>query len=98
MSAVKNGTRKHSVIVCAFIFALLCFFVTTLISLGVKVSAQKRVNAELMSQYNLQLDENADLEAYIGNSGVAEYIERIAREQYGYAKPEERVYFDSEVS
>ena len=27
-----------------------------------------------------------------------EYLERIAREQYGYAKPEERVYYDSTAS
>ena len=26
-----------------------------------------------------------------------EYIEKIAREQYGYAKPDERVYYDSSV-
>ena len=51
-----------------------------------------------MSQYNQQLDENADLEAYIESGDEADYIERIAREQYGYAKPEERVYYDSAVS
>lgn len=98
MSAVKNTTQKHSVIICTFIFALICFFIATLISLGVKVSAQKQINAELMSQYNQKLDENSDLEAYIESGDEADYIERIAREKYGYAKPEERVYFDSEVS
>lgn len=98
MTAVKNITQKHSVIIYTFIFALLCFFVATLISLGVKVSAQKQVNAELVSQYNQKLEENADLEAYIESGEESDYIERIAREKYGYAKPEERVYFDSEVS
>lgn len=98
MAAVKTRTRKHSVIVYTFVFALVCFFVATLLSLCFKVSAQKKINAELVSQYNQQLDENADLEAYIESGDEADYIERIAREQYGYAKPEERVYYDSAVS
>lgn len=97
MAAVKVKNRKHSVILAVLFCALVCYFVATLISLQTKVRAQENAVAELSSQYQQQLEDNAALSAVIENGGEAEYIERIAREQYGYAKPEERVYYDSSV-
>lgn len=97
MATVKVKNRKHSVILAVLFCALVCYFVATLISLQTKVRAQENAVAELSSQYQQQLEDNAALNAVIENGGEAEYIERIAREQYGYAKPEERVYYDSSV-
>lgn len=97
MAAVKVKNRKHSVILAVLFCALVCYFVATLISLQTKVRAQENAVAELSNQYQQQLEDNAALNAVIENGGEAEYIERIAREQYGYAKPEERVYYDSSV-
>ncbi len=97
MAAVKVKNRKHSVILAVLFCALVCYFVATLISLQSKVRAQENAVAELSCQYQQQLEDNAALNAVIENGGEADYIERIAREQYGYAKPEERVYYDSSV-
>ncbi len=97
MAAVKVKNRKHSVILAVLFCALVCYFVATLISLQSKVRAQENAVAELSNQYEHQLADNAALNAVIENGGEADYIERIAREQYGYAKPEERVYYDSSV-
>lgn len=97
MAAVKVKNRKHSVILAVLFCALVCYFVATLISLQSKVRAQENSVAELSAQYEQQLADNAALNAVIENGGEADYIERIAREQYGYAKPEERVYYDSSV-
>ena len=41
------------------------------------------------------LEENAELEERIKSGDEEENIDRIAREDYGYAMPEERVYYDS---
>lgn len=97
MAAVKVKNRKHSVILAVLFCALVCYFVATLISLQSKVRAQENAVAELSNQYEQQLADNAALNAVIENGGEADYIERIAREQYDYAKPEERVYYDSSV-
>ncbi len=97
MAAVKVKNRKHSVILAVLFCALVCYFVATLISLQTKVRAQENAVAELSIQYEQQLADNAALNEVIENGGEADYIERIAREQYGYAKPEERVYYDSSV-
>ena len=96
--AVKNQkNRKHSVILTVLFAALVCYFVATLISLQTKVRAQENFVEDLQSQYQQQVDENAELQLIIDNGNESDYIERIARENYGYAKPEERVYYDSSV-
>ena len=81
MTAKKVKNRKHSVILAVLFAALVCYFVATLISLQSKVRAEENALAELE-----MIIENGDEDAY---------IEKIAREQYGYAMPDERVYYDS---
>ncbi len=98
MAAIKIKNRKHSIILAVLFCALVCYFVATLISLQSKVRAQENTVSDLKAQYQQQLDENSELEMIIEDGDEADYIERIAREQYGYAKPEERVYYDSSVS
>ncbi len=97
MAAVKTKNRKHSIILTVLFAALVCYFAATFISLQAKVRAQENAVEDLQAQYQQQLDENAELQLIIENGNESDYIERIAREQYGYAKPEERVYYDSSV-
>ena len=92
---MKN--RKHSVILAVLFSALVCYFVATLISLQVQVRAQENSVENLKEQYQQQLDENAELQRLIEEGNESDYIEKIAREQYGYAKPDERIYYDSSV-
>ena len=98
MAAIKMKKRKHSIILAVLFCALVCYFVATLISLQVKVKAQENSVAERKTQYQQQLDDNAELQMILDGGNQEEYLERIAREQYGYAKPEERVYYDSTAS
>ena len=98
MAATKMKNRKHSIILGVLFCALVCYFVATLISLQTKVNAEERSLDNLKESYQQQLDENAELEMIIENGNEADYIEKVAREQYGYAKPDERVYYDSSAS
>ena len=98
MTAIKTKNRKHSIILAVLLCALVCYFVATLISLQSKVNAAEETDSELSSQCDRIEDENKSLKEIIANGNEADYIERIAREQYGYAKPEERVYYDSALS
>ncbi len=96
--AVKNlKNRKHSIILAVLFCALVCYFVATLISLQMQVRAQENNVESLKAEYQQQLDENAELKHLIEEGNESDYIEKIAREQYGYAKPDERVYYDSSV-
>lgn len=98
MAVKKIKNRKHSIILAVLFCALVCYFVATLISLQMQVRAQENNIEGLKNQYQQQIDENAELQQLIEEGNESDYIEKIAREQYGYAKPDERVYYDSSVN
>lgn len=98
MTAKKTKNRKHSIILAVLFITLVCYFVATLISLQVKVRAEEKVVEDLNAAYQQQIEDNEELEEVIENGDEDAYIEKIAREQYGYAMPEERVYYDSTAS
>lgn len=98
MAVKKVKTKKHSVILAVLFCALVCYFVATFISLQTKVRAQEREVAELKKTYQQQIDDNAELQMIIDSGDEAAYIEKIAREQYGYVMPDERIYYDSTAS
>ncbi|MBR3817700.1 MAG: septum formation initiator family protein [Clostridia bacterium] len=97
MAVKNNQKRKHSVILWACFFVLVCYFVATIFSLQMQVRAQENTRDDLEAQYNQQVEDNKELERLIEEGNESDYIEKIAREQYGYAKPDERVYYDSSV-
>ncbi len=98
MAATKRKRRKNSVILGVLFFAVVCYFVAILISLRTTVSAEEKSLEDLKTSYQQQLNENAELEMIIENGNESDYLEKVAREQYGYAKPDERVYYDSSAS
>lgn len=95
MAVAKNKEKKRSIILIVLLCALVVYFVATLISIQSKVRAQQNVNESLSATYQQKLEENAELEERIENGNEEENIDRIAREEYGYALPDERVYYDS---
>ncbi len=97
MAVAKIKEKKRSIILIVLLCALVCYFVATLISLQSQVRAQEKNVDNLKNQYQQQLDDNSELQRLIEEGNESEYIEKIAREQYGYAKPDERVYYDSSV-
>ncbi len=98
MTVKNTKNRKHSIILAVLFCALVCYFVATLISLQAKVKAEENQIADLQRTYQQQVDDNAELKMIIESGDEGAYIEKIAREQYGYAMPEERVYYDSTAS
>ena len=97
MAVKKIKNRKHSIILAVLFCALVCYFVATLIRLQMQVHAQETIVEDIKSQHQQQVDENNELKQLIAEGNESDYIEKIAREQYGYAKPDERVYYDSSV-
>lgn len=87
--------RKPNLILTALFCALVCYFIATLISLRSQIKAEEKNIENLNNAYQQQVDDNAELQIIIDNSDDAAYVERVAREQYGYAKPGERIYYDS---
>lgn len=98
MTAKRVKNKNISIVLTVLFFALVIYFVATLINNNAKVKAQETQINELKQTYQQQLEENENLKEQIENGDEAEIIERIAREEYDYANSDERVYYDSAVS
>ena len=87
--------RKHSVLL--FLFALL--FVSVIMAGCIvnftKVAADNREMAEISQEIEKAQAKNEELKHFLKDENHDEYFEKIAREEFGYAKPGERVFFDS---
>ncbi len=68
--------------------------------LGLFVSGRMQVNTkqkelvEIQTKIEQQDETNAELQEIMDAGDQDAYIERIAREKLGYAKPEERIFID----
>lgn len=98
MTAKRIKNKKTSIILSVLFFALVIYFVATLISNNSAVKAEEANINELKQTYQQQVAENEALEERLENGNEAEIIERIAREKYDYADSDERVYYDSALS
>lgn len=98
MTAKRIKNKKTSIILSVLFFALVIYFVATLISNNSAVKAEEANINELKQTYQQQVAENEALEERLENGNEAEIIERIAREKYDYADSDERVYYDSTLS
>lgn len=96
MKAETIKKRKYSVLLTALLLLLVIYFVATLIGLRSDIKAQAAENERLSEQIEAQSAENDELEALITSEDKDAYIERRAREDYDYADPNERVYYDTD--
>lgn len=60
----------------------------------IQVNAKQRELAALETALEQQTQTNAELERMMESGDQDAYIERIAREKLGYARPDERIFVD----
>lgn len=59
-------------------------------------AAENRAKTEALNKECVEVaTENDKLEHFLEDENHDEYYEKIAREQYGYARPGERIFYDS---
>ncbi len=64
-----------------------------------RTKAEQENKIESLSQTVKDIEEdNSRIQETINNGENESYIERVAREDYNYVRPEERVYYDSDAS
>lgn len=76
----------------------LIYFIATLITQQLSISQQNRRIEELQSRVSEAQQQAESLKTEVDNLNNPEYIERIAREQLGLVRPNERVFIDSNKS
>lgn len=98
---VEKESRKSGRTTSYFINFLLIAVVLILLfncfSIFRKMSIKKSKFNELKAQYEQALIQKNEYEYLLDEDNQLEYIERIAREKYGYVSPYERAFYDSSL-
>lgn len=95
----QKKERKHSFIVSFSIVALCAYFAISLITIHKDINNTKKEIAEVQQSYNQQVAENEKIKDYVDSGEIdKEYVEKIARDELGYVKSGERVYYDISVN
>ena len=96
MAGKKSGKskRKHSFILTVCFISLAIVFVISLISIKKEIDSRKEEVNQLQSKCDEENEVNKELQSIVDSGDKDEYIEKVAREKYGYIKPGDRVYQD----
>ncbi|MBD8960806.1 MAG: septum formation initiator family protein [Ruminococcaceae bacterium] len=94
----EKKKRKRSFIVSFCIIALCAYFAISLITIHRNIKETKAEIADVKASYNEQVAENNRIKKRIGGGEIDEYVEKVARDELGYVKPGEHVYYDVSVN
>lgn len=96
-TAVKNRRGKFlfKLLIRATIVLALIGCTASIISLQSSIAERKAELAALHSQTEAYEAENEDLERILNNGDIDTYMERLAREEYGYAYGDEYRFYDT---
>ena len=81
--------------------AILCIIIIIMFAFAVgkrlKIKRTQEEEISSLKQSITQIEEqNSKIQETIDNGEDESYIESVARDDYNYVKPEERVYYDSD--
>ena len=91
----RKINRKHSVLLILVILAFVGVIVAGCIMNYAHAANNNKEIADLSKQVEAARIENETLEHFLKDDNHDEYYEKKAREEYDYAKPGERVFYDS---
>lgn len=70
------------------------YLVVTLVNGQMQVAEKQQELSELNALMERQAEQNAELERLMESGDEDAYVERVAREKLGHARPDERVFVD----
>ncbi len=91
------GKRKMSLSAVALrvgLAGLLLYLVVSLVYVQIDIVSKRQQLDNLTQQVAVQQAQNQELQRTLDVDDEAAYMERVAREKLGYAKPDERLYVD----
>lgn len=98
----KNATKqsgriksKHSVLLLLLILAFVGVIAVGCIMNYAQAANNNKQVTKLQGEVSQLQQENEELQHFLEDKNHDEYYEKIAREEYNYAKPGERVFYDS---
>ncbi len=92
MAKKKQGFR--GLLIKLALAAVAVYLAAGFVGGQIQLAAKQNELAALSQQVAAQTQENRELERMMEEDDGAAYVERMAREKLGYAKPNERVFVD----
>jgi len=93
MREIKTTKYKGSILLRFAIFAFAAVFVFSLINQQIEISKKLDSLEVIQKEIKIQEIKNDDIRYSLENENdMEEYIEKIARKEYDYVKPGERVF------
>ncbi len=93
----RKTKKKHSIVSSFFKLAVLCVVVWvgfSLVSLQIELADKQKTLKKLEEQKEILMISNAEKKEMIEKSDQNEFVERIAREYFNFAYPDEQIYID----
>ena len=94
----NNGKQSRGIsrLVVAVVLIFAAISVINLVGVAVKASQKNDEIAQLKLEIEQQQQDIDEVNYLVQDGNELEYIERIAREKYGYAAPGERAFYVSD--
>ena len=90
----KKKKRSISVLIVIACIALTGYFLYTIVSLNASIQQWKARENELVQKNEDQKKKGEGLKDEIDSIGTNEFIEKHARDIFGYVKENEKLFFD----
>ena len=91
----RKTNKKNSLLLLLLIVAFVGVIAVGCIVNYVQAADNNRQTAEIEQQIATINKQNEEKEHFLEEENHNEYFEKIAREEYNYGKPGERVFYDS---
>ncbi len=96
MKKYSSRDKKAVLILTAVISIVLIVVFVFAVTKRLRTKAEQEDKIESLSPSVEAIEEeNSKIQETIDNGENESYIERVAREDYNYVRPEERIYYDS---
>ena len=90
----KKRTSVGSLAIRLTVITVSAYLLVSLVSGQLQVSQKRAQLDELSAKVETLAQQNAELERLMSTDDENAYIERMAREKLGFARPEERIFVD----
>lgn len=91
--------KKHqkSLIVYFTLVVVFVYLAISMIQIFAKIDNVNEEIAAVQQAYDQQVAQNEQLNSYLNSGKIDEYVEKVARDELGYVKPGEHIYYDVSV-
>ncbi|SHJ08509.1 FtsB family cell division protein [Lutispora thermophila] len=95
---MKNKRKKKIIWTNFFVFIFMIYAIFTIGSQQVTIYKLKKSQQQITDKIEMAKKENERLQEMLKDTSSKEYIEKMAREQLGLVKADEKVYVDQSLS